>query len=417
MVMNNIRFSQDIARVAVSREAQWAIYHCDPFDCIYTESKPASIVEQLFSTSLVAVVDNSCAPQQNVLRIVNTSKHTTICELSYESPIIDVSMNRKRLVVVLEDKLLLYDVSCMKLLDKIDIKVGGNYENNRLECRLSQSDSSILAYQQPHPELSISDHLLFQSGNVILLDAIKSRSISIVNCHEASIEKIALSKNGMLLATASTKGTIIRIFSTQTSKKLCEFRRGSLPATITSLSFSTDHRILGASSDTGTVHFFEVPNEVALLGEDDEGAVLESSPKHVQEDLDMRPEFPNSSPLTAEEALEINQLIGESIHRARGSVGKNKSALEKTKQLTSFMWAKSSKYLPQSITTSLTSMLEPKRHFASIHLHPPSSSTIALSDHCCYVATNDGRLLQYALPSPETSSKEPALIRSNSFQV
>jgi autophagy-related protein 18 len=81
----------------------------------------------LFSTSLVAL---TLSPR--VLRIQNTKvghgyskaqagtdnvkRHSTICEMTFRTAILAMRMNRKRLVVVLESELYIYDISNMQML-------------------------------------------------------------------------------------------------------------------------------------------------------------------------------------------------------------------------------------------------------------------------------------------------------------
>ena len=43
-------------------------------------------------------------------------RHTTICELTFPTSILAVKLNRKRLIVVLEEQIYVYDISNMKLL-------------------------------------------------------------------------------------------------------------------------------------------------------------------------------------------------------------------------------------------------------------------------------------------------------------
>lgn len=78
------------------------------------------IVEMLFCTSLVALVGANHSLSSRALRINNTKRESTICELSFHSPILAVKMNRKRLIVVLETQIYIYDISNMKLLHTID---------------------------------------------------------------------------------------------------------------------------------------------------------------------------------------------------------------------------------------------------------------------------------------------------------
>ena len=63
---------------------------------------------------------------------------------------------------------------------------------------------------------------------------------------------------GTILATASTSGTVIRLFAVPSGSHLCTFRRGSRPAVIYSLSFSQDSTVLAVASSSGTVHIFDV---------------------------------------------------------------------------------------------------------------------------------------------------------------
>lgn len=74
--------------------------------------------------------------------------------------------------------------------------------------------------------------------------------------HDSSVVCTAISLDGKYCATASIKGTLIRIFSTETGVQNKELRRGSSNATITSITFSPDNSFLAVTSDHGTVHIF-----------------------------------------------------------------------------------------------------------------------------------------------------------------
>nr|XP_026498368.1 WD repeat domain phosphoinositide-interacting protein 3-like [Vanessa tameamea] len=72
-----------------------------------------------------------------------------------------------------------------------------------------------------------------RKGSLQLLDvsrAVKgaaSSSPAVVGCHQTDLVCISLSANGAKLATASERGTIIRLWDTTTKHMLHELRRGS----------------------------------------------------------------------------------------------------------------------------------------------------------------------------------------------
>lgn len=77
---------------------------------------------------------------------------------------------------------------------------------------------------------------------------------------------MAIDFSGRVLATASEKGTLIRIFLTEDASLLQEFRRGADKAQIYSISFNQSASLLACSSaDKSTIHIFAI----SKLGEID----------------------------------------------------------------------------------------------------------------------------------------------------
>jgi WD40 repeat protein len=77
-----------------------------------------------------------------------------------------------------------------------------------------------------------------------------------IPAHEGVLSCIALNLQGTRIATASEKGTLIRIFDTSSGHLIQELRRGSQAANIYCINFNQDASLICVSSDHGTVHIF-----------------------------------------------------------------------------------------------------------------------------------------------------------------
>jgi WD40 repeat protein len=82
------------------------------------------------------------------------------------------------------------------------------------------------------------------------------RKSNVIPAHEAELACIALNSDGTRVASASYKGTLIRVFDTHTGNLLQELRRGMDRAEIYSICFNQTSSFLACSSDKGTVHIF-----------------------------------------------------------------------------------------------------------------------------------------------------------------
>ncbi|CAJ0748730.1 1889_t:CDS:2, partial [Entrophospora sp. SA101] len=165
-------------------------------------------------------------------------RQSTICELTFNTSILAVKLNRRRLIVVLEQTIFVYDISNMKLLHTIETS-----PNPNAICALSSSsnDNCYIAYPSPAPPPSslFSSHGSQQpspSGDVLIFDAVQQQVVNIVQAHKSPVSCVSINSEATLLATASDKGTVIRVFSIPNAQKLHQFRRGSYPARIHSIS-------------------------------------------------------------------------------------------------------------------------------------------------------------------------------------
>lgn len=336
----------------------------------------------LFSTSLVAVVGSGTTPATSCrrLKIVNTKKKANICELTFPSAVLAIKLNRKRLVAVLREQIYIYDISCLKLVHTID--TGANPLGL---CDLSAADDSLLVYPAAGAggpagaagalggagapvggPGSAGGPTGTQDGCVVLFDALNIAPLNIVKCHKTDVSSLKLNQNGTMFATASSKGTIIRVFNCLSGTKVHEFRRGSYAANITSLSFSLSSSLLAVASDTSTVHIFRL-----VAGPGGTGA----GPDTLGHDDNF---------LQDETELPIPQLTSRTLDLP---LQPRKSA-----SLTTRIWG--------TLPTNISSILEPQRDFAFLKLANQASSVLAIgfSNNDILIASSTRRLFVYAIP-------------------
>ncbi|CAJ1974526.1 unnamed protein product [Sphenostylis stenocarpa] len=250
----SITWNQNYRLFAVGTSHGFRVYTCKPCKEALRrdiESSGFKIVEMLFCSNVLALVGsvaNSHYPPNKVL-IWDDCHRRCIGEFTYMSEIRGVKLRRDRVVVVLEHKIYVYNFIDLKLLHQIE-----TLANPRGLCCLSHhSNTFVLACPGLHKGQVRVEHF----G----LNVTKS-----INAHYSQIACLTLTLDGLLLATASIRGTLIRIFNTMDGSRLQEVRRGADIAEINSIAFSPNVQWLAASSDKGTVHVFSL--RVRVSGED-----------------------------------------------------------------------------------------------------------------------------------------------------
>ncbi|KAL9700431.1 hypothetical protein quinque_003872 [Culex quinquefasciatus] len=255
-----VNFNQDCSSLAVGSKAGYSLFSLNAVDAsldqIYNSyGEEICLVERLFSSSLVAVVSLN-APRK--LKVCHFKKGTEICNYSYSNTILAVKLNRSRLVVCLEESLYIHNIRDMKVVHTIR----DTPPNTTGLCALaSDSDHCYLAYPGSATV-----------GEVQIFDAVNLHAKTMIPAHDSPLAAIAFSQMGTEVATASEKGTVIRVFSVNDGSKLFEFRRGvKRCVSIASLAFSICSKYLCCSSNTETVHIFKLERTSPESGNDTEG--------------------------------------------------------------------------------------------------------------------------------------------------
>eukprot|EP00462_Mataza_sp_D1_P018733 CAMPEP_0175142590 /NCGR_PEP_ID=MMETSP0087-20121206/12901_1 /TAXON_ID=136419 /ORGANISM="Unknown Unknown, Strain D1" /LENGTH=294 /DNA_ID=CAMNT_0016426445 /DNA_START=61 /DNA_END=942 /DNA_ORIENTATION=+ len=243
-----LRFNQTHSCLAVGSTDDFRIYSCLSFKKSFQlEEGGYGIVQMLFETSLVALVG---APGANsslssrTLKLYNMTTKKVLCELMFLSSILDVQLNRARLVVVLRVKIHVFDVKTMKLLHKVDTPPNPNGI-----CALSPSEKHcFLAFPASQ-----------ERGEVLIYDALNLQAVSMVHAHNGPIRYLSFNSTGTLLATASESGRLVRVHSLPAGHNLYQFKRGMHAADVNCIQFNPSSTLLCVcSSNSNTVHVFSL---------------------------------------------------------------------------------------------------------------------------------------------------------------
>ena len=125
----------------------------------------------------------------------------------------------------------------------------------------SSSDNSYLAYPSLVPSPASGSSPTPSSSNAGDVMIFSTRTLTVTNviqAHKSSISCLSINSTGTLLATASDKGTVIRVWSIPGAEKLYQFRRGTREAKIYSMNFNIVSTLLAVSSAHDTIHVFKL---------------------------------------------------------------------------------------------------------------------------------------------------------------
>jgi hypothetical protein len=295
-------FNQDQTCLAVGTWQGFMIFATENFALLHHEECGAvSLCEMLFRTSLLALAGYSLpgreAPSSSARQLTmwNTRERRSIVQLHFNSRIHSVKMNHRRVVVLLQPKIHIFDLKTMKSLHVIDRTTSqwadsslgwlcASLERGYLATPLALAGSASLqgghAWSSIHhagggggaartaapdgnPQMSgTGPSPDMEPGLVTIVDTYTLKPIGTLLAHRTPIQALCLNPTGQLLATASTKGTVVRLFAVPSFDRLCTFRRGNTESLIHGLHFSRDSLFLCASAGTGTVHIFRNADKV-----------------------------------------------------------------------------------------------------------------------------------------------------------
>ncbi|KAJ1943720.1 autophagy protein, partial [Linderina macrospora] len=243
--------------------------------------------------------------------------------------------------------------------------------------------------------------------DVMVFDANSCEAINIIQAHKSPISFLAMNRDGTMLATASDKGTVIRVFSLPGAQKIAQFRRGAYPAKIHSITFNATSTLLLVSSDTDTVHIFRVADGRNRSSKKHSSGSNGSSSSGAAA-LHPTDSYASSIGSTETEPSTYDSGsgrqpdgAGRSSRRSNGRQGQ--APFEGMLRRASWKGLVSSKLVgkaAQLMPDMLSEMWEPSRDFAFLKLPKANIQSIAAMMSSCpqiMVATSDGYFYQYSI--------------------
>ncbi|KAI6214869.1 hypothetical protein M3Y94_00318900 [Aphelenchoides besseyi] len=241
--IRGVKFNSDGSCFAFVDENGFRVFNSDPIKeiCHVEMDGRIQIVEPIFRSGLIALVgdgSSTALPMEKVC-IYDCHRYTITVQLNVRSAVRNLSCQQNRIVVATQQYIYVYTLA--------DIP----------EClfyfETHYNPFGLFAVFGSQTFIAFPAHACGFVG--ITFDSTTTTD-KIIRAHRHNLQTISISPNGYLLATASVKGTLVRLFDLPTMSLISEFRRGNNPAYISCITFSDDSSFLCVGSDRPTLHVF-----------------------------------------------------------------------------------------------------------------------------------------------------------------
>ena len=226
----------------------------------------------LKKTNILALVGGGKLPKfsENKITIWDDHQGIIIRQIRLNSNIIKVKIRDDTIIGIVIDKIYVININTLETIDIVE------------------------TFINPHGIFSISYHIIdfyiaFPhskcKGKVQLENYIVSKEIrkedkqKLIQAHESNIAYITMNNEGTILATASDKGTLIRLFNVLKLEMITELRRGAKNVKINCLAFDLNTQYIGCTSDVGTVHIFDIHEVNKVIEKEEENTKINDENK------------------------------------------------------------------------------------------------------------------------------------------
>ena len=324
-----VSFNQDQSCLAVATTRGVKIFSLDAgLECVFEHRMGACrIAEMLFRSSLLVVVGagetHDMSPRR--LKVFNTSTRAVIADLPFPDTIAAVRLDRQKLVVVEARRATVFDLATLAAQREMatapnerGVVAMTTDETGEFSLVALPADASLGAFgtpgrsaprgaggvQERTPARAGSSGAAYASdgknqnrknqnqnasrlGVVVVHDCLNHHAVCEIRAHRAPLAAMAFCGDGTRLATASERGTVVRVHALPAAGESDRrtFRRGVSSAVVRQLAFGAapgGGLCLAASSEKGTVHVFELSASASPSEADAGHDAGSSDPTHTE---------------------------------------------------------------------------------------------------------------------------------------
>ena len=240
-----INFNQDHSCIAVGTETGFKIININPFKDEHIKDLKGGIglISMLNRSNILLLVGGGKNPKfpPNKLIVWDEEEGEILSEINFSTNIINIKMKEGRIFVICLEKIYIFDFDTLNLIDSIET-------NNTKGLLAIATKENIIVFPEKY------------NVGCIRIKNYDKKNETMIHAHKKNVNFIELNSNGCILATASLKGTFVRIFNTTNNNLIQEVRRGKEPADVFSISFDFSSKYFVVASDRPTIHIFFLNN-------------------------------------------------------------------------------------------------------------------------------------------------------------
>ena len=216
-------------------------------------------IEMLKRTNILALVGGGKIPcfPPNQLIIWDDHQSRIISKIRFNDNILNIRLREDKIIAILQYQIHIFNLNSLETISILD-----TFDNSGGIIGISNGDNNKLIIGFPY---KLQGHV-----SIVNCFSEKIEELSEIAAHDSKIACISINKDGTLLATASDKGTLIRIFTTAGGVKFSEFRRGTKNVIMIGISFAPNNQLIGCTSNVGTIHIFSIAGIMKILNENNE---------------------------------------------------------------------------------------------------------------------------------------------------